>query len=96
MTNFENTVKAVIDGDARARDRFNTAIEAQRMANWNLRNGNDAEAANHNAHYREDMRYVARRVANVTGYQHGLVCDALVIIATEEIGRRGALELRTA
>lgn len=96
MTNFENTVKAIIDGDARARDRFNTGIEAQRMANWNLRHGNEVEATNHNEHYREDMRYVARRVANITGFQHGLICYALVIIATEEMERMGALELRTA
>lgn len=96
MTAFENTIKAVIAGDSRARDYFNQGIEAQRMANWCLSVGAEVAAANHNAHYREDMRYVARRVANVTGYQHGLVCDALLIIAIEEMRTRGPVEPRVA
>ena len=97
MTSFENTVLAVINGDSRACDYFNSGIESQRSANWNRRNAKSEddmrEAERFNSLYRDDMRYVARRVAKITGFQYGLVCDALVVIATEEVERRGPLQL---
>ena len=97
MTSLENTIYIIIQGDSRARDYFNTGIESQRSANWHRRHAKEEadmqEAEHFNSLYRDDMRYVARRVAQITGYQHGLVCDALVVIATEEMERRGPLNL---
>lgn len=100
MTSFENTIIAVINGDSRARDYFNSGIESQRSADWHRRHAKTEadmqEAVRFNSLYRDDMRYVARRIAQITGFQHGLVCDALVVVSTEEMERRGPLQLERA
>ena len=94
--NIQSTIKAVVAGDARANEFFRTAIGAQRMANWALRNASEEEAYNHNAHYQEDMRYVTRRVCRITGMSFATAREALIAIAEDEMRRLGPLTLRRA